>query len=220
MSQKWLIWACYGIFSLLRTLGDFYAYFLVETILSSSLEKFCLKGALIYLCMGKNCEWELEEAFYCDLTVISSPYLCEYFLFHHTCFFFRKYLFLSQEFPELESMPRFQLNCIIPTYFLCIFCFFFSYRMSSFKENNLCNLCTIVTSWLGCTDIVESHYHNAQWFSFTIAKGYHVFFRGFNNWLVRTGLPVTISLIFWEIQAFNTIIPPKNSILYDSWDQL
>lgn len=60
--------------------------------------------------------------------------------------------------------------------------------------------------------------------TFTIAKGYHGsqlwIFRGFNNWLVRTGLPIMISSIFWEIQAIKTSIAPKNSILYDSWDQL
>lgn len=136
-------------FSLLRALGDFYAYFLVETILSSSLEKFCLKGALIYLCMGKNCEQELEEAFYCDLfsslnnnncncfSIILNIYVNIYFF---TVPLFRKYLFLSQEFSQLESMPRFQLKCIITTYFIYIYVSFFSYRMSSFKENNLCKL--------------------------------------------------------------------------------
>lgn len=156
-----------GWFLCLLFSRDYFILFFREVLLEGC-SHISLHGEELWMGTGRSILlWFNCYQFSIFMWIFSfSPYL----------FFFRKYLFLSQEFPELESMPRFQLNCIIPTYFLCIFCFFFSYRMSSFKENNLCNLCTIVTSWLGCTDIVESHYHNAQWFSFTIAKGYHVFF--------------------------------------------
>lgn len=88
----------------------------------------------------------------------------------------------------------------------------------------------IVTSCLGCTDIIESQHHDAHVVSCTFLLYFHYckryngshlwIFRGFNNWLVITRLPVMLSSAFWEIQAIKTSIAPKNTILLDYWDQL
>lgn len=127
------------------------------------LETFCLKGAFLYLCMGKNCEWELEKSLHlCTILIVIFSIILNIYvnIYFFTIPLLENIYFCVSRIFKIRMHIRFRLKCIIITYFFYVI---------SFKEKCVC-VCVcipyiIVTSWLGYRDIVENHYYNAQSFS-------------------------------------------------------
>lgn len=188
----WYSMSNFWPFSLLSTLSDFYAYFLVETILSSFWRSFAWR-VLSYISAWErtvNRNWKKSIFFViylhlCTILIVPLPNPIILNIYMNVLLspyiFLKNIYFVSQEFTPLDSTPRVQFKCIISTIFISI------------KEKNVCCPCTVATSWLGYTDMVESLYYTFLLYFHYCKKRYYGLLRDLITCLLKPNFSIIIS---------------------------